>query len=787
MNELVLQLSAGFLSYLRNGLVAAAFLAVILIFRRVTKKLPKIYVCLLWTCFLVQLLLPPIFASPVSWMPDWRTLAESWQMSAEHWASPQDGASGEREPVLSPEPGAFWEASNGGLQEPSWNPGLQDAAPIQPDAQGKAESGTFGSGKVQGGVQRDQGISKVLAVCTCVWLMGAWVTGTGFLVSWVRWKRRLRTAVRVEKNVYESGEISLPFVLPGLPPRIYLPAGLEEDRRRDILAHEKMHIRHGDPGVKILSVLALMLHWYNPLVWKSMGLRDKDMEMFCDEGVLRRKSLKEKKHYSETLLAFSVKEKGMEPLLSFGESNTESRIRHILYSHKPGVVISGVLVLVILGLSLSFLTARAGKTPEEGQTAPEGQKTPEEGQGMPEDGGQAAPEGQGTPEEEQESGTEPEDEGAPAEPSLLVGEEYVPEGGVAAQLLSGVSDYSDNYLWNRDDPDYDYRKDWNDRPRWAEGMSEEETKKLQEQIFLIGVSQGFRLYGDGDDTYMLVETPEGKYVHIDMPYTSNYDIQPRILEADFDGDEEEELAINLCIFHGTGVYVEFLLMVDRDEEGIWRAYHLNMDWYETELAKHYTTRQNSGVNQDGLGGIVPEIDGREVGFCMGVEDQAASKGYSYYAGNHIRYTFRDLRDKPAFAEGDELQIWMEAELGAYSEECVSGEYFANGIKALVLYRGDGVWELGECRYYAPSLEEKVTLEWEENRRQPDGGKYRVVDISYEDTTLETQPVSVQVTLMAEGSDSPVYGEMELTCWKDGNGRNDYYLWNVDRAELVPSR
>ncbi len=795
MSKLVFYLSGGFLSYLRNGLAAVAFFAAILCFRAVTKRLPKIYVHILWVFFLVQLLVPPVFSSPVSWLPDWRTMAEGWQVTLENRSQRQTVPSEAAEPGESMTAPAGAEAlgavppmgtSGAAVDTTPQNAASHFVPQERQEMPGNAElqgSGQHGSGW-QGNMQDIPRVPAVLAVCACVWLAGACVTGISFSVSWLRWRKSLCTAARVERNVYETESNFLPFVLPGFPPRIYLPTGLEEGRRKDILAHEKMHIRHGDYLLKVLTVLALMLHWYNPLVWRSMRLRDKDMEMFCDEGVLRGKSLAEKKHYSETLLAFSVQANGVKPVLSFGESNTESRIRHILYSRKPGVAVSGVLVLVIAGLSVVFLTTR--------EAAPRGEQGTEgtvqeggAGDALPPDGGgagdspdlagkdEAGENDLGSAEDSQDfhisDGFHGESPDSAAEPSVLVGEEYVPEDAVQ-RLLDAAPDYSQNE--DIHSADYDFSRDWRSRPQWNDRMSEEEAKEIEEQILLIGRSDSFRLYGDGAESYMILGTPDGKYVWIDMAYTSNYNIQPRIYEGDFDEDGEAELAIQLCIAHGTGVFIEYLLMADRDGEGVWRAYHLNWQWYEPELEKHYATKENSGVNEDGLGGIVLALDGREVGFAMGVSDQAASKGYTYYAGSQIRYDF-DV--------SGEARFWMNAELGAYSKEDYSGQYFANGIRVPVYYRGEGSWELGECRYYAPDLE--PCIYWDLCERLGEG-TFQLMDITYDDTRLEQQPVSARAELLLDGEEAVSYADMELTCGKYGNGENDYTTWEVTKFELV---
>ena len=185
------------------------------------------------------------------------------------------------------------------------------------------------------------------------------------LTEWLRLKKKVKSAVRIRRDVWSTAQISTPFVMPGLPSRIYIPQGLDKDadQLEDILKHERRHIRNRDPWIKCFTALVLLLHWFNPFVWLAYRFMNRDMEMYCDECVLRGKGIEEKKHYAQTLLNYACKSSGFSPAVYFGESNTKKRIWHILNTKRPRAAVSLFLLLMISGCGMSFLAA--------GETEPE--------------------------------------------------------------------------------------------------------------------------------------------------------------------------------------------------------------------------------------------------------------------------------------------------------------------------------------------------------------------------------------------------------------------------------
>lgn len=165
--------------------------------------------------------------------------------------------------------------------------------------------------------------------------------------------------------VYEKRGLPTPFVLGVIRPKVYLPSGIDDAELRYILLHEGIHIRRGDHIVKVVSFFTLCLHWFNPLVWAAFFLSGRDMEMACDEAVLRRLGNSVKKDYSASLLNLATGRRilGGAPL-AFGEGDTGSRIRNVLKYRKPRTILiciaSGTaLAAAVLLLANPMGTAKA--------------------------------------------------------------------------------------------------------------------------------------------------------------------------------------------------------------------------------------------------------------------------------------------------------------------------------------------------------------------------------------------------------------------------------------------
>ena len=170
-------------------------------------------------------------------------------------------------------------------------------------------------------------------VGACVWLAGVGTMALYGSISYLRLRRRLRMATRLEDGVFASEAVRSPFVMGVLRPKIYLPYGLDGENRALVLAHEKCHLRHGDPLVRLFAYCLLALHWFNPLVWAAFFCMSRDMELRCDEKVLE---TGDARTYSLCLLSVAAGRRFPAPgPLAFGETDVKGRIRHALKWKKP--------------------------------------------------------------------------------------------------------------------------------------------------------------------------------------------------------------------------------------------------------------------------------------------------------------------------------------------------------------------------------------------------------------------------------------------------------------------
>ena len=189
-----------------------------------------------------------------------------------------------------------------------------------------------------------------------VWAAGvATVLITGGIGAY-KLRRKLNFAIRVEDGVYESEQLNTAFVWGVFRPRAYLPAGLDQKSRAYILLHENTHIRRFDHIWKLLFYAAAAVHWFNPLVWLAFRLFEKDMELSCDESVLKRAKDDIKQPYCETLLSVSAQGKAGFPPVFFGESGVKARIKNALSYKKPAlwVIVGAILLAVAAGAMLVF-------------------------------------------------------------------------------------------------------------------------------------------------------------------------------------------------------------------------------------------------------------------------------------------------------------------------------------------------------------------------------------------------------------------------------------------------
>ena len=196
---------------------------------------------------------------------------------------------------------------------------------------------------------------KELIIAARIWIIGIVVLICYNIVTVYRLRCSLRYAVRIGENQYEAENITTPFVFGIMKPRIYLPAHLSEEEKKYVLTHEKIHIKRKDYLVKIAAYGAACIHWFNPLVWIAFVLMENDMEMSCDEAVLRKLGMDSKKEYSLSLLSLSSEKAVFRGSpLAFGEGKVKSRVKNIL-SYRPSRLVSVIAAVIFLAIIIGGL------------------------------------------------------------------------------------------------------------------------------------------------------------------------------------------------------------------------------------------------------------------------------------------------------------------------------------------------------------------------------------------------------------------------------------------------
>jgi len=195
-------------------------------------------------------------------------------------------------------------------------------------------------------------------VFSLIWIFGVIALLIYSIVSYVKIKGKLQTATRVDGNVFETDAIGTAFVCGFIRPKIYVPANVGDASLSYILEHERTHIRRKDYLIKPIAFLLLILHWFNPLMWLCFALMSRDMEMSCDESVLRKLGDGAKGGYSSSLLSLAVKRKGLLAAnpLAFGESHVKTRIKNILNFKKPAFWVIVVAVAAVCAAAIAFAT-----------------------------------------------------------------------------------------------------------------------------------------------------------------------------------------------------------------------------------------------------------------------------------------------------------------------------------------------------------------------------------------------------------------------------------------------
>lgn len=316
MEDVLLFLIDHFPDLLDINLTASVVILFVICVRQFIKRAPKIFSYALWLIVLLRLLVPFSVESPVSFVPErteFSSMVDVNEVLPEiQFETPADRADNE------------------------WR--QETTAPGEPLVQ------TYRS-------------MDAKTYLTIAWLAGIAGMTVYSIVSYWKLRRKVRVSLLLQKGIRIADDIDTPFVMGFFRPVIYLPGALDPSERKYIIAHERHHIRRGDHIFKALGFLALTIHWFNPLVWVAFVFASRDMEMSCDEAVIRKLGEDVRADYSASLLNLATGHRLFTGTpLAFGEGDPTGRVRNLAKWKKPKLWIILICVVLCAALAVCLLT-----------------------------------------------------------------------------------------------------------------------------------------------------------------------------------------------------------------------------------------------------------------------------------------------------------------------------------------------------------------------------------------------------------------------------------------------
>lgn len=322
-----------FRSVLSTSLSVSWLILLVLAVRWLLRKAPRRFSVLLWGLVAVRLLCPVMMESPTSLLPPQNTgeaIVSGWmedytekvQIYHDNTDAYQQAVESGRVPIPAEEGGSYVVTGPDSVSEPAT---VKDT---------------------------------ILPLLTAVWVCGMAALALYTIVSYLRLRSRIGMAVRLRENIYQSDAIQSPFVMGLVRPRIYLPFGQQEEDVPYVIAHEQAHLDCGDHLWKPLGLMLLTIHWFNPLMWVAYILLCRDIEMACDERVIRTMKSEQRAAYSQALVSCSLRShKAVTACpLAFGEIGVKERVRAILHYRKPTFWILTAALAAVLAIVACFLT-----------------------------------------------------------------------------------------------------------------------------------------------------------------------------------------------------------------------------------------------------------------------------------------------------------------------------------------------------------------------------------------------------------------------------------------------
>lgn len=224
-----------------------------------------------------------------------------------------------------------------------------------PDGLNTADSQTYDSHA--NGLYTNDFTDTLLLIASLIWRVGICALLAYSLASYLRIRRSVREAIPLQAQIWLCDAVRSPFILGFFRPRIYLPSDISQEQLPHVLAHEQAHLRRRDHWWKFLGFLLLAVYWFQPLVWLAYVLFCRDMELACDEKVIRDMTIAQKKAYASALVSCSVRRPSLTASpLAFGEVGVKERVKRILHYKKPAFWIAATATIACIAVAVCFLT-----------------------------------------------------------------------------------------------------------------------------------------------------------------------------------------------------------------------------------------------------------------------------------------------------------------------------------------------------------------------------------------------------------------------------------------------
>ncbi|MBR1390774.1 MAG: hypothetical protein IJ567_04905 [Lachnospiraceae bacterium] len=308
-----------FLKLLNMSLAASWLIVAVILFRLIARKTPRWMICLLWGLVAIRLICPFSMNSSFSIVPSDEVITKS-SLSESH-------------------------------RKLNFTAGVEPVDAMIDEYLGDtSHDGTS--------VAYDDG-NILMSGLGVIWICGVFGLLLYAVIMNLRLRRYLKETVLLRKNIYFCDYVRAPFVYGLLRPNIYLPSGIDESDMEYVIAHEKAHLQRKDHIWKVVAFLILAIYWFHPLSWAAFILFCRDIELACDEKVIKNLTMTEKKAYSESLLSCSFKKRiALVYPLAFGEVGVKQRVKAILRYRKPAFAVILISFLAIILIGICFFTTK---------------------------------------------------------------------------------------------------------------------------------------------------------------------------------------------------------------------------------------------------------------------------------------------------------------------------------------------------------------------------------------------------------------------------------------------